>query len=435
MKKFFLNIALVLGLVLALAIWVRLPWPVVLGLLALLVAWMTLSRSGRQTASVTRVGLSTLGQRMGSASVIVIGIAGVVGVLVALLAMGQGLSSTMQAGGQDNVAIVVRGGAATAAQSVLTGDDINAIKQAPGIARNAEGDALISGEILLPVNVSNKGSDTTASILMRGVDPAARAVRPQLQVVQGHWFKPGLRQVVVGRNAAVRYAGLQPGDEVQLGNDRWEVTGVFETGSGYDSEVWADRKVVASANRRGNSVSAVVARLTGAQAFDGFKAALVSDPKLNVSVSTTREYFAKQSAGLSTVIQVVGKTVGIIMAIGAVFGALNCMFAAVASRKREIATLRAIGFRGLPVVVSVMLETMVLALAGGVLGAVIVWLAFNGHTASTLHGFTQVVFRFDVSPVLLWSGIKWALAIGFIGGLFPAVRAARLPVTTALRET
>jgi putative ABC transport system permease protein len=214
----------------------------------------------------------------------------------------------------------------------------------------------------------------------------------------------------------------------------WKVVGVFASGDAYDSELWADRREVAAAYRRGNSAESVLVKLTGAAAFAPFKAALAADPKLKVEADTTREFFARQSEGLAKVLRVVGIAVGLIMAIGAVFGALNCMFAAVAARAREIATLRAIGFRGGPVVVSVMLETMLLALLGGLLGALVVWLIFDGYTASTLNGFTDVMFRFKVDPGLVWTGLKWALAIGFVGGLFPAVRAARLPVTTALRE-
>ena len=238
-----------------------------------------------------------------------------------------------------------------------------------------------------------------------------------------------MRQV----NPHLRYV-QQARDTVKLGREDWKVVGVFASHDAYDSELWADRAAVSDAFRRGNSAESVLVRLTSPAAFDRFKAALASDPKLKVEAQTTRDYFAKQSEQLTRVIRVVGITVGVIMAIGAVFGALNCMFAAVASRAREIATLRAIGFRGTPVVTSVMLETMLLALAGGVLGAAVVWLLFNGYTASRLSGFNQVVFRFRVDPALIWTGLKWALAIGFVGGLFPAVRAARLPVSTALRE-
>ena len=434
MKKFLINLSLVLLVVVALFGWTMLPWLGALVLAVIFAAWLGFSRSGRQTASMTAVGVSTLRQRAGSSSVIVIGIAGVVAVLVALLAMGEGLTATLQSGGRTDTAIVLRGGSAAESASVLVHDDVLAIGQAPGIARDAGGKPLVSAELVVAASVKQQGSDEDANAQLRGVDAEAWALRPGLKIVQGRKFTPGLRELDVGQGAARQFAGMAVGDEVKLGTESWKVVGVFASGDAYDSELWADREAVASAYRRGNSAESVLVKLTGPAAFDSFNAALASDPKLKVEASTTADYFAKQSASLAKTIHIVGLTVGIIMAIGAIFGALNCMFAAVASRAREIATLRAIGFRGAPVVVSVMLETMLLALLGGVLGALIVWLVFNGYTASTLNGLTQVVFRFKVSPQLLWDGLKWALAIGFIGGLFPAVRAARLPVTTALRE-
>ena len=434
MKKFLINLGLLIMVAVAVYVWTLLPWFGVLGLAAVFAAWLLLSRTGRQASSVTAVGVSTLRQRIGSSSVIVIGIAGVVGVLVALLAMGEGLSATLQNGGRTDNAIVLRGGSASESASVLVHDDVDAIEQAPGIARDANGKPIASAELVVAANVSQKGSGEEANAQLRGVDDEAWALRPGLKIIQGRKFKPGLRELDVGQGAEQQFAGMDVGDEVKLGTESWKVVGVFASGDAYDSELWADRQTVSSAYRRGNSAESVLLKLTSAGAFDGFNAALASDPKLKVEASTTADYFAKQSAGLATTIRIVGLTVGIIMAIGAVFGALNCMFAAVAARAREIATLRAIGFRGVPVVVSVMLETMFLALLGGLLGALIVWLVFNGYTTSTLSGLTQVVFRFKVAPHLLWSGLKWALAIGFIGGLFPAVRAARLPVTTALRE-
>jgi len=434
MKKFLINLGLLAMVAVAVYVWTLLPWFGVLALAVVFAAWLLLSRTGRQASSVTAVGVSTLRQRIGSSSVIVIGIAGVVGVLVALLAMGEGLSATLQNGGRTDTAIVLRGGSASESASVLVRDDVDAIEQAPGIARDASGKPIASAELVVAANVSEKGSGEEANAQLRGVDDEAWALRPGLKIIQGRKFKPGLRELDVGQGAEQQFAGMDVGDEVKLGTESWKVVGVFASGDAYDSELWADRQTVASAYRRGNSAESVLVKLTSASAFDGFNAALASDPKLKVEASTTADYFAKQSAGLAMTIRIVGLTVGIIMAIGAVFGALNCMFAAVASRAREIATLRAIGFRGVPVVVSVMLETMLLALLGGLLGALIVWLVFNGYTTSTLSGFTQVVFRFKVAPHLLWNGLKWALAIGFIGGLFPAVRAARLPVTTALRE-
>src|SRR5690625_220294 len=434
MKRLLANMGLMAGLVVALAIWVQLPLTGVLALVLLLAGWLTATRAGRQAALVTRVGLGTVGRRLGSSLVIVLGIAGVVGVLTALLAMGAGLQATLAGGGSDDAALILRGGAPAEAQSVLGQDEIQAVTQAPGVAHDNDGRPLVSGEVIVAVNVTRRDGDD-ASVQLRGVDDPAWAVRPGVELIEGRPFRTGMQELVVGRRASDRYAGLKPGDSVQLGPERWDVVGVFESGDGHDSELWADRNTVASAFRRGNSVSALLVGLTGADAFDGFKAALESNPQLNVRVQTTAEYFAAQSEGLVTVIRVVGIAVAAIMAIGAIFGALNCMFAAVAARAREIATLRAMGFRGLPVVVSIMLETMILALAGGLLGALLAWVLFNGHSASTLAGMSQVVFSFKVDFGLMWTGIKWALAIGLVGGLFPAVRAARLPVTVALRET
>lgn len=274
---------------------------------------------------------------------------------------------------------------------------------------------------------------------VRGIGDMAWELRRNAIIIEGRKFTPGMRELVAGKGAQRQFQGLEVGHEVKLGNQAWTVVGIFESDDAMESELWGDAGVVGPTYRPngGNSRTSVFARLTGADAFDAFKAALVSDPRLQVDVDTTLNYFSKQSEGTSKAITVIGMVVGTIMAIGAVFGALNTMFAAVATRAREIATLRAIGFRGLPVVIAIMLETMLLALLGGVLGGFIAWLIFNGYTASTLAaGSTgQLTFELSVAPAVLWTGIKWALAIGFIGGLYPALRAARMPVTTALRES
>jgi putative ABC transport system permease protein len=273
-------------------------------------------------------------------------------------------------------------------------------------------------------------------VQLRGVGEQAWAVRPQVKMVEGKRFTPGLRELVVGRGAARQFAGLSPGQTLRLGTQQWTVTGVFASGDAMESEIWADANVVADTYRRGGARAAVTVRLTDPQAFNAFKTALESNPQLKVDVSTTLDYFNKQSEGVTKVLRIMGITVGAIMAIGAMFGALNTMFAAVAARAREIATLRAIGFPGLPVVVAVMLETMLLALIGGVIGAALAYLIFNGFGASTMAAGSvgKLSFELRVTPELIWTGLKWALAIGFIGGLFPAVRAARMPVTAALRE-
>ncbi|WP_196240391.1 ABC transporter permease [Dyella choica] len=436
--NFLFNLRVLFLLILALAVWALLPWSAVLALAMVFAGWMLLSRRGQQAASVTGVGISTLRQRLGSSSVVVIGIAGVVGVLVALLAMGEGYTETLSKTGSADTAIVMRGGSASEVSSVLNRDGIVVIEQATGIARDKQGKPLTSGEIVVAANLPVKGgaADDEGSVQVRGVGEQAWVLRPNAKIIAGRTFQPGMRELVVGQGAQRQFIGLQPGHEVKLGTQTWKVVGVFASGDAYDSEIWGDESVVADTYRRGSSRTSVFVKLTDAKALDTFKAALAGDPRLQVDVDTTLNYFSKQSEGMSIVMRRMGLTVGTIMAIGAIFGALNTMFAAVAVRAREIATLRAIGFRGVPVVVAVMLETMLLALIGGLVGGLLAWLIFNGFTASTLAAGTtgQLAFTFKVTPQLLWEGLKWALAIGFVGGLFPALRAARLPVTTALRE-
>lgn len=435
-KSFLVNAALMGALVVALAVWVVAPWPVLLGAAVLFALWLVVTRGGRQAASVTRVGVSTLGQRIGGSSVVVIGIAGVVGVLVALLAMAEGYRHTVSSSGDEQTAIVLRGGSSAELMSVLARDAITTIERAPEIARDGEGRPLASPELVVAANLPLRGSPgEDGSVQLRGVGDMAWAVRPALALVEGRRFEPGRRELVVGKGARRQFEGLDPGAEIRLGNQAWTVVGVFESGDSMESEVWADAEVVATTYRRGSSRASVFARLESPAAFNAFKATLDADPRLQVEAQTTLDYFRGQSEGLSKVLRIIGIVVGSIMAIGAVFGALNTMFASVAARAREIATLRAIGFRGLPVVVAVMLETMLLAALGGLLGGILAWLVFNGYTASTLAGggVSQLTFEFKVSPDLLWQGLKWALAIGFVGGLFPAFRAATMPVTDALR--
>ena len=436
--RFLTDLLLGVLLVVVLAVWVMLPWPGAIVLAALIAGWLAFSRRGRQAASVAGVGISTLRQRLGASAVIVVGIAGVVGVLVALLAMAEGYSETLKKTGSVDTAIVMRGASASEVMSVLERESIVQIAQAPGVARSAKGEPIASDEIVVAANLPVKGgaADEEGSVQLRGVGEQAWAVRPQVKIVEGRKFTPGLRELIVGRGAARQFAGLTPGSEIRLGAQPWTVAGVFASGDAMESELWGDATAVAETYRRGSSRNAVTVRLEDPKSFAAFKTALEANPRLKIDAATTLDYFGKQSEQMTRVIKAMGLAVGAIMAIGAMFGALNTMFAAVAARAREIATLRAIGFPGLPVVVAVMLETMLLALVGGLIGGALAWLVFNGYSASTMAGGSvgQLAFQLHVTPELLWTGLKWALAIGFIGGLFPAVRAARLPVTTALRE-
>jgi len=437
--RWLMNVLLFVFLLVVLAAWVMLPWPAAVVLALLLAAWLLLTRRGRQTRSVASVGISTLSQRLGASAVIVVGIAGVVGVLVALLAMAEGYAETLRKTGGTDTSIVMRGASAAEVASVLDRDSTTQIAQAAGVARDAKGEPIASSELVVAANLplkKSEGADDEGSVQLRGIGDQAWAVRPQVKIVDGRRFEPGLRELIVGRGAARQFANLAPGREIRLGTQQWKIAGVFASGDAMESEIWGDASVVADTYRRGSSRASVTVRLTDPKAFATFKSALESNPQLKVDVSTTLDYFSKQSEGVTKVLRIIGITVGAIMAIGAMFGALNTMFAAVAARAREIATLRAIGFSGLPVVVAVMLETMLLALIGGVIGGLAAWLLFNGYNASTMAAGSvgQLAFDLRVTPELLWTGLKWALAIGFIGGLFPAVRAARLPVTTALRE-
>ncbi|HEX7348494.1 MAG TPA: ABC transporter permease [Rhodanobacteraceae bacterium] len=436
MKKFLLRAGLIVVLIVCLAIWSLLPWYGALAAAIVLALWLALTRGGRRTLTVTGVGLATLPSRWGASSVIVIGIAGVVGVLVALLAMGVGFQTMLQGTGSTDTAIVTRAGSQGESQSVLPHNDAVLIGQQAGVARDAQGQPLASPELLLAANLPKKNGED-ANVTVRGVGAEAWAVRPKLKLIAGRKFKTGTLELDVGKNVAGEFKGMAVGDSVKLGTQEWKIVGEFDSGDAYNSEIWADEGTIGPVFRRGQSVSSVLVRLTSPAAFSTFKAALATNPQLKVDAETTHKYFTDQSAGLNKLIRYLGTTIAAIMAIGAIFGALNSMYAAVAARAREIATLRAVGFRGTPVVVSVLLETMLLALVGGVLGALVAWLVFGHYTASTMAGsmsLTQMIFQFRVTPELVWNGIKWALAIGFVGGVFPALRAARLPVTTALRE-
>ncbi|WP_295973057.1 ABC transporter permease [uncultured Xanthomonas sp.] len=427
------NVLAIAALALGLGIWIALPWFLVLALVAVLAVLLLVTRSGRLSLAAARIGIASLPQRWGASSVIVVGIAGVVGVLVAMLAMGQGFQATLDSTGDDTTAIVLRGGSQAETNSVITRDQVPLIASLAGVARGADNRPLVSPELSQVVNLQSKSDGTDVNAQFRGVGEQGWAVHDKVRILQGRRFQPGLREIVVGKGAQSQFRGLQLGQTLTLGNQAWTVVGVFASGDAHDSELWTDTQTLATTYNR-SAYQSISVRTQGQDGFRQFKAAMDADPRLKLDVFTTREYYRKQGGNLSKVLEVLGTFIGTIMAIGAVFGALNTMYAAVATRAREIATMRALGFRGLPVVVAVMLETMLLALLGGVLGGLIAWAIFNGYSVSTLgSNFSQVVFQFKVSPPLLWTGLKWALGIGLVGGLFPALRAARLPITTALR--
>ena len=388
----------------------------------------------KQLVAAISMSLQTLPQRIGASSVIVIGIAGVVAVLVSVLAMGAGFRHTLADSGRADRAIILRGGSDAELNSSLTRADVDIISNAPGLARDSEGKAVLSSELVTVVNIPKIDTGTDANITLRGVGLELTRVRPELKIVDGRMFHPAVREVIAGTGAAKQFRGLTVGSVLHLRNADWTVTGMFTSnGDVHESELLADVDTVGSSIER-PGYSSAVALLTSAAAFTRFKDALTSDPQLKVDVQREPDYYAAQSKQLTQLINVVGKTVAIIMAIGAMFGALNSMYSAVAARGLEIATLRAIGFGALPVLLSVMIEALLLSLIGGIIGASLAWVFFNGHSVSTLGGaFAQVVFQLTVTPALIITGIVWACIIGLLGGFFPALRAARLPVAEALR--
>lgn len=387
-----------------------------------------------QILAITGVNLKSIPQRWGASLVIVIGLAGVVAVFVALLAMSEGFQSTLAATGSKQSALILRGGSQAELNSGFGRDEATLIRLAPGIRKGADGKPLTSAEMLVITELMKKGETRNGSnVTLRGVEANAFALRPQLRVVEGRSFTPGLRELVVGRGVTRQFEGVQVGQTLRMRGSEWTVVGIFESGDGHDSELWADAEVAQSTfGRRG--YSSVLAGLDSEQSIATLKAALTADPRLNVDVQSEQAYYSGQTRQFRATIGVLAGVVTLIMALGAIFAALNTMYAAVAARAREIATLRALGFGALPVLVSVMIEAIALSLVGGVLGALIAYVLFNNISVSTLGAnFTQVVFAFKVTPALVVTGLVIAVVVGFIGGLLPSIRAARMPVTTALR--
>lgn len=387
-----------------------------------------------QVREITLMNLRSIPERLGPSLVIVIGIAGVVAVLVALLSMSSGLDETLGSGGRTDQAVITRGGANGELASFLAIGSATLVKQDPAIARAEDGTPLASGELIVITEVPRPGQRTGANVTLRGIEPVGLQLREGFRVVRGRLFRPGVQELVVGAGAAAQFTGLEVGRTLRFRGSTWTVVGHFESGGKYDSELWSDVGTVQSAWRR-SGVSSILAQLKSSAALDPMAERLKTDPQLDVEVKSQLDFYQGQSGQLTATIGILAGIVAVIMAFGATFGALNTMYSAVSARTREIGTLRALGFGAPPVVASVMAEALLLSTSGGILGALVAYLAFNGYAVSTLGGgFTQVAFQFAVTPQLVGMGLGLAIAIGFIGGLAPAIRAARIPVTSALRE-
>jgi putative ABC transport system permease protein len=380
--------------------------------------------------------LRSMRARWLSAIVAVLGIAGTVGVFCAMLALARGFRATLVSSGSPDNALIRRAGSSAELDGSIDLDQVHVIQDAPGIARQ-DGQPLVSPEAVVIAGFNLLATGTNANVQVRGVSQETLKVRPNIKIVQGRFFQPGLAELVIGKNVASTYEGLEYGKPISFGGQTWNVVGVFDAGgSAFDSEVWADSRVLNQVYKRPeNLFQSVTVRLTSPSALNQLKDALTADPKLTVQVDREVDYYARQSQVLTTLITVLGGLVAIIMGIGAVIGALNTMYSAVSERSREIATMRAIGFAGSSIAISFVFEALVIALIGGIVGCLFV-LPLNGFTTGTMNmqTFSHMAFAFKVTPLLLVMGIFFALLMGLIGGVPPAIRAARRPIALALRE-
>ena len=389
-----------------------------------------------QIIAVTVMNLKTVLERSGSSLVVVIGIAGSVAVMVSLLAMANGLNSTIASTGDEGRAIILREGSDQELSSGISMQDIKIIENSPGI-KDLEGEPMIAGEIFTIIDLKKKGTDETSNLPLRGVQDKSFAIRPEFKIIEGVNFQPGTGQVIVGKGAADQYQGLNVGNEIDIRNSKWKVVGIFSTeGDVHESEVWADLTYTQGAFRRGASASVAIVRLENQESLNELGIFVENDPRLKLKVERQSDFYNNQSSGASSVINAFGYTVAVIMAIGALFAALNTMYSAVSTRLVEIGTLRAIGFQGSSVLFALMLESMILALFGGLLGSGIAYLVFNGYTVSTLAGgsFSQTSFAFTVTADIVRQGLILALVVGTFGGILPAWKASRQDITEALRS-
>ena len=393
--------------------------------------WLT------QVFAVALFNLRSLPERKGAAVSAAVGIAGVAAVLVGVLAIAQGFRSAMTASGAPDTAIILRSGADSEMTSNFTREETRVISDAPGIARGANG-VMASNELFVIIDLPKRSTGTSSNVPLRGVGVAAFDVRSEIAMVQGRKFELGKNEVIVGAGAARAFSGLDVGQSIKIGMNTWSIVGIFTAGGGLaESEIWTDAAVLQPAYNRPEGFQSVYAKLTSAEAYDDFKDALTTNPQLKVKVARLSDHYAEQSTATTDFITTIGVFIAAMMALGALFGALNTMYSAVSARTREIATLRALGFGAGPVVISVLTESLALALCGGLLGAGLAYLAFDGYQAATMNfqTFSQVTFAFAVTAPLVLTAVVGAAVLGLVGGLLPAIRAARMPISSALRES
>jgi len=380
----------------------------------------------QQCGAVMMLNLRSIPQRLAMSIASVVAVAMAVGVLLGLFALQDGFNATMTGSGAEDVAIVNRKGATSEISSILSAEQIRILEAAPSV-RQLNGGPLTSGEVVLIVDGTKRSTGTAANLPLRGVGPNGLAIRQGARLAEGRMFAPGTDEIVVGRALLREFSGFELGSEVRLGGNVWKVVGVFEApGTVFESELWADVFVVQSRFNRGSTVQVLRVGLSSPQAFPAFKTFVESDPRLQLEARTEREYYASQASGTISLIRVIGWPLTIIMGVGALAGALNTMFASVAARSAEIATLRIIGFSGVAAFFGTLVEAMALSIIGALIATIVCFALFNGMTASTLgSSFSQVVFQLKITPALVGQAIVMAVVIGFVGGFFPGLRAAR----------
>lgn len=395
-----------------------------------------MSNSITQMYAITAMNLRNLGERKTSSMVAIIGIAGVVAILVGVLSMREGFRATLDLSGAKDVAIIMRAGANSEMSSGLGLDQTRLIADAKAVTQK-DGKPVASPELYVVVDVPTRSTGTAANVPFRGVGTQATDLRQHFKITSGRMFTPGKFEVIVGHGAASQFKGLDVGKQVTWGTNVWDVVGEFEDAGGVsESEIWTDASVLQGAYKRGTSYQSVRVKLTSPAAMQSLKDELTTNPQLNLRILSEADYYSEQSRSLSIMVTTVGYTVAILMGLGAIFSALNTMYSAVSARTKEIATLRAVGFGKLSVITSVMTEAIFLGLIGGIIGCLIAYIGFNGIRASTLNftSFSQVTFAFTVTPSLLLGGLIYALALAFIGGIMPGIRAANMPIVSGLRE-
>ena len=389
----------------------------------------------RQVLSVTNMNLRSILERSGSSLVIIIGIAGSVAVMVSLLAMAEGLSSTISNTGQDDRVIILRDGSNSELSSGVAMTEIDTVSSSPGI-KSMDGEPMIAGELFAIIDLKKKGAESTSNLPIRGVQPTSFKIRPEIEIIEGRNFTTGTAEIIVGKGANNQYEGLEIGDQIKVRDSFATVVGIFSSnGDVHESEIWADLATAQGLFRRGASASSMILKLDSPDSFNEVGLFVESYPNLELKVQSESDFYENQSSG-ADLIKVFGQVVGYIMAIGAVFAALNTMYSAVSTRLVEIGTLRALGFKGTTVLLALLIEALLLATIGGLLGGAIAYILFNGYTVSTLAGasFSQTAFAFAVTGEIIQQGLTLALLVGFIGGVFPAWNAARRDITEALRS-